>query len=95
MWPRNKEMESFTHGGGHLGRHLEYLKFLNDASWASSRFYAPPSTKISKNLLGGIFYKVDLSRCWTTVRNIYNMYTYPSAYTTYHIKKFLFINVMI
>ena len=30
--PGNKEMERFTSDGGHLGRHLEYLKFLNDAS---------------------------------------------------------------
>ena len=56
-WPKNKEMERFTSDGGHLGRHLEYLKFLNDASWASSRFwfYVPSSTKISKNLLGRYF----------------------------------------
>ena len=37
-WPKNKEMERFTSDGGHLGYHLEYFKFLNDASWASSRF---------------------------------------------------------
>ena len=46
----------------HLGRHLEYLKTLNDASWASLRFwfYTTSSTKISNNLVGGYFCKVKV-----------------------------------
>ena len=45
---------------GHLGRHLEFLKTLNDASWASSRFwkYMTSCTQISHNLFGGFFCKV-------------------------------------
>ena len=48
--------------GGHLGRHLEFLKTLNDASWASFSFviYGPSPNKINHNLLGGYFCKVPL-----------------------------------
>jgi len=46
-----------VYGGSHLGRHLENLKTLNNARWASFRFlfYTISPTKISNNLAWGSF----------------------------------------
>ena len=48
--------------GGHLGRHLGFLKTLNDASLASFSFVINglSPNKISHNQLGGYFCKVPL-----------------------------------
>ena len=42
----------------HLGRHLEFLKTLNDASWARFWKYMTSCTQISHNLFGFFFCKV-------------------------------------
>ncbi len=59
----------FLKNGGHLGRHLEFTKMLNDASPASCSFwfYTTSSIQISNNLLGGYFCKVGPLCCWTSM----------------------------
>ena len=83
-------MENFTSDGGHLGCHLEHLKFLNDTSWADSNSIPLPLQKSPKTCLGGIFCKVDLSRC----RTISNCHKVNSQMSSTHSVEII-INVFI
>ena len=51
----------------HFGRHLEYLKMLNDAKVASVRFLTGKvwATKISKEKKFEPHFQVNLGICWT------------------------------
>ena len=51
---KKKEMASFTRDGGHLGRHLEYLKFLARHR-PDSNFIHLPLPKSAKTCLGVFF----------------------------------------
>ena len=51
----------------HFGRHLEYLKMLNDAKKASVRFLTGKvwATKISKEKKFEPYFQFNLGICWT------------------------------